>query len=84
MVAQEESRRSVEDIDVKLLADMSWTRANVLERTEPSVAKEWILAALMGYEFLVRHASPAIAESAQENVEMLRSYGQPAASVRQG
>ncbi len=81
-IVRQEVGRSLEDIDIKLLADLAWTRANTLDDVDPFQSKKWADAALAGYEFLEIHAKGAIAESAGENAEMLRGWDVPAPEAR--
>ena len=72
--AEQQRHRTLDDMDLKLLADLSWTRANTLAESNSAEAVRWARAALSGYEFLQHNASTAIAHSASEDVELLRSW----------
>ncbi len=63
-----------DDMDRKQLADICWTRANTLAKTQPADARKWAQAALAGYELLGRYGKHAAAESAAENAAALRSW----------
>ncbi len=65
---------AADDLTTKQLADISWTRASTLAKSQPFEARKWAMAALKGYEFLVLHAQSAIAESAGENAAALRGW----------
>jgi hypothetical protein len=73
-LAAEESHRTMVDLDVKLLADTCWTRANTLEGKDPKEALAWAKAAFAGYKFLERHGSPEVSESARENADLLKDW----------
>jgi hypothetical protein len=65
---------NVPPMNAKELADICWTRASTLAKTQTPEAARWAKAALAGYEFLTRSSEPLIAESASENVAALRSW----------
>ena len=65
---------SIDDMDIKRLADSCWTRASTLSKTRVGDARLWALSALAGYEFLQQHGNPGAARSAGENVAALRSW----------
>jgi hypothetical protein len=66
--------REMKPMDIKELADICWTRASTLAKTQTSDAAKWARAALAGYELLSRSDEPLIAESATENADALRSW----------
>jgi hypothetical protein len=71
--AQQEMRPSFDDLSMKQLSDICWTRANSL-RSQPELARRWALAAFRVFEWLSRHASELVAQSAQENCTLLRPW----------
>jgi hypothetical protein len=73
-IAEQHASRSLDDLSVKELADVSWTRARTLARDNPHEAKVWAKAALAAYEFLAAHGDSLLAESAAENAAALRSW----------
>jgi hypothetical protein len=66
--------RAVDDMDVKELADICWTRASTLAKVRSREARKWGQAALAGYEYLGRFGRASAAESAHENAAALRSW----------
>jgi hypothetical protein len=66
--------RAIDDMDVKELADICWTRASTLAKVRAGEARKWGQAALAGYEYLGRFGRAAAAESAHENAAALRSW----------
>ncbi|HUO08771.1 MAG TPA: hypothetical protein VM008_10755 [Phycisphaerae bacterium] len=61
-------------LDIKELADICWTRASTLAKSQASDAAKWARAALAGYELLSTSDEPSLAESASESAEALRSW----------
>ncbi len=66
--------QSWDEMDLKRLADICWTRASGLVKVQAAEARKWAQAALDGYEFLKHHGHPATARSAAENAAALRSW----------
>jgi hypothetical protein len=72
--ARQPSIRDMKPMDVKELADICWTRASTLAKTQTSDAAKWARAALAGYELLRKSDEPLVAESASESADALRSW----------
>jgi hypothetical protein len=72
--ARDELSRVMKLMDIKELADICWTRASTLAKTQTPDAAKWARAALAGYEILSTSDEPLVAESASESVAALRSW----------
>ena len=73
--AQQDRHRTADDLDLKLLSDVCWTRASTLvQENKPEEAASWARASLAGYDLLVRSASPEVTRSAREDAAALRSW----------
>jgi hypothetical protein len=72
--AHETTTHTMKPMDVKELADICWTRASTLAKSQTSDAAQWARAALAGYELLTTFDEPSLAESAFESIQALRSW----------
>ena len=69
-----EAAKHASPMEVKELADVCWTRASTLVRSNTELARPWAQAALLGYELLSQSSDPMVAESSSENAAALRSW----------
>ena len=72
--ARQSTIHTMKPMDVKELADICWTRASTLAKSQTSDAAKWAHAALAGYELLSASDEPSLAESASESVQALRAW----------